>query len=61
MIINLVTLIFRESILPPSVRESFINKSSKPKVRESIAPSDLLAIIADRNRRIESQESPPGW
>jgi len=49
----------RESILPPSVRESIINKSSKPKVRESIAPSDLMAIIADRNRRIENQESPP--
>ncbi len=60
MITNFMNLIFRESILPPSVRESIINKSSKPKVRESIAPSDLMAIIADRNRRIENQESPPG-
>jgi len=48
----------RLSILAPG-RASSINIPSKPKVRQSIMKSDLLAVIAEGNKRIEEGKNTP--
>lgn len=48
----------RQSILAPG-RVSSVNISSKPKVRQSIMKSDLLAIIGEGNKRIEEGKHTP--
>jgi len=48
----------RQSFLAPG-RASSINIPSKPKVRQSIMKSDLLAIIAEGNKRVEESKNTP--